>query len=81
MDSARTRTYAIIFLALGVLAFGFWVGSLTTGLLLAKRNRNSDLPFSAGRVMSKRMSAIKKAINEGRSEYEFEVSGFHPVLK
>ena len=80
MDSPRAHTPALIFLGLAVLALGFCLGSLITGFLLAKRNRAAD--FEAGStVMSKRMSAIKKAVREGRSDYEFEVSGFQPVLK
>ena len=80
MDRSRTHTLSIIFSALVILAFGFCLGSLATGFLLAKRNSHPNIE-AASTIMSKRMSAIKKAIREDRSDYEFQISGFQPVLK
>ena len=81
MGSSRTHTLSLVLLVFGILGFGFGVGFLATDLLLAKRNKNPYLRFSAGGVMAKRMSAIKEAVKRGTNEYEFQVSGFRPILK
>ena len=79
MDGARTHSLSIVFLGLVIIACGFCIGSLISSLLLAKRNTRPSL--GTGSIMSKRISVINEAIREGRSDYEFEVEGFHPVLK
>jgi len=82
MGSARTHSLSsIALLAFGILFLGFGAGFLTTDLLLSRVGKNSFLQLSAGGVRAKRMSAIKKAIEKGKNEYEFEVSGFRPILK
>ena len=82
MGSARTHSLSsIALLAFSVLFLGFGAGFLTTDLLLSRAGKNSSLQLSAGGVRAKRMSAIKKAIKKGKSEYEFDVSGFRPMFK
>ena len=80
MARTRTHTFSITILGLAILAVGFGIGSLITGYVLAERK--SDPNIEAGsKIMSKRMTAIKKAVKEGRDDYEFEISGFHPAAK
>jgi hypothetical protein len=80
MARPRTHTFSIVTLGVAMLALGFGMGLFVTGFLRAKRKSHPDVG-AGSTVMSKRMTAIKKAIKEGRSDYEFEIGGFQPVLK
>jgi hypothetical protein len=83
MESARAHSFSLIliaflFLALGFLA-GFW------GIhLFSRGSDNKEIkhyPAVAGdTIMHKRIEAIKEAQEQGRDDYEFEISGLQPIL-
>jgi len=73
MEGSRPYTLRIILL-LGIFIFGF---ILARAIVLSKNNRLENRRFDS--IQGKRFLSIKKAMEEGRRKYEFEV-GYNPII-
>jgi len=73
MEGSRPYTFRIILL-LGIFMFGF---ILARAIVLSKNNRLENRRFDS--IQGKRFLSIKKAMEEGKREYEFEV-GYNPII-
>lgn len=83
MESARTHSFPLILIAFLFLALGFLVGFCAIHLSIRWRNNkeiNQPLLMGGNTIMTKRMQAIRAAQKQGKDTYEFEVSGFPPIL-
>lgn len=79
MAGSRPYPYGIILLGAIFLASGFWLGFFGAKQVWHK-NSKPLLQIGANNIMAKRMQAINQALKKGKKEYEFEVTGFHPIL-
>lgn len=81
MESARTYTLRIILISAFFFCIGFLFGWNGVNLFSFRSPKKSNLYLmGANTTMAKRMQAIKEAQKQGRDDYGFEVSGFHPIL-
>lgn len=82
MEDTRTYTLRIIIVCGLALAVGFLIGLYSVRLLVGRvdKGAKSNLVISGNTIMTKRMQAIKEAQKKGKDTYEFEVTGFHPVI-
>ncbi len=83
MESSRAHPFQIILVSVLCLVLGFLLGFVCVYLSANLRKNtkgNSGLPPGGDTIMLKRMQAIKAAQKSGKDEYEFEVSGPHPIL-
>jgi hypothetical protein len=62
-----------------ILCASFAVGFLGTLSFGANRKAQLRLAMRGNTVTVKRMEAIKRARIQGRSHYDFEVTGFYPI--
>jgi len=79
MEGQRPYPYGIILAGVIFLALGFGLGFFGTKQVLYKHSK-PRLQIGANNIMAKRMRAINQALQQGKKEYEFEVTGFHPLL-
>jgi len=72
----------MILISLTFLAFGFSIGFYSTNIAMAKIAKRNYRNFGKGgnTIMTRRMQAINQALKEGKDTYDFEVTGFRPIL-
>ena len=72
MESTRTYTFRRIIILLLIFISGFAGGRFINGYDRSNVNAESI-------ITKKRFDAIRKAVKQGKTEYEFEI-GYTPVL-
>lgn len=68
-------------IAIGLIVLGasFAVGFLGTLSFGARQKAQLRLAMRGNTVTVKRMEAIKRARIQGKTQYDFEVTGFYPI--
>lgn len=82
MEGPRAHSFLIVAVLFLFLALGFLAGFYSVNLAASINAKNglSQPLIGANSIAVKRMQAVNAALKSGRDTYEFEVSGFHPII-